>query len=306
MYKKILLSFFLLILVSVSSTHVVDKVSSERLENAFERSITVFAIARGLNGLISVVQGTEVYATPAGVGVNFAVGQILDPLNDMVERFSWVMLMSSVSLGVQEVVLQLGKTQVIQYLLALSAAVLLLMIWVKELWHKRSFNLMFKAFIILSFLRFVVPMIVLFNSLVFNYALAPKYEEAKVSLEITTLESTNIVKSIQKNQKMQHVVKNYDNKNVWEKASAYFDETLNSFDIKQKLHDLQVKFTRLFKALEDKFSKAVAYMLNLITIFIIESVLMPLLALWAFMRIFREFLDFDMGAVFELNKAIKE
>ena len=299
MYKKLLLSFFLMILVAVSSTNVVDNISTKQLDRAFERSITVFAIARGLNGLISVVQGTEVYATPAGVGVNFAVGQILDPLNDMVERFSLVMLLSSVSLGVQEVILQLGKTELIQYLLALGAAVLIAMLWVKDIWHKQSFNLLFKAFIILSFLRFVVPIIVLFNALIFTYALEPKYEQAKTALEITELESQSIIKNLDINRQRQVKVQNYQNKTVWEKANLYFEKTLKSFDLKQRLRDLQYKFQHLLKELKDKFNNAITYMLSLITIFIIESILMPLFALWVFMRLFREFLRADMGEMFE-------
>ncbi len=184
MYKKFIISILLILLVFVSSIKIIDDLSTERLDTAFQRSITVFAIARGLNGLISVVQGTEVYATPAGVGVNFAVGQILDPLNDMVERFSWVMLMSSVSLGVQEVMLRLGKTDIVQLLLALSASVIILMLWVRQLWNKTAFNLVFKGFIIVFFLRFAVPVIVLLNTAVFNYALEPKYEKATTALEL--------------------------------------------------------------------------------------------------------------------------
>ena len=45
---------------------------------------------------------------PAGVGVTLSIGELLDPFNDMVERFSWVMLLTSVSLGIQKILLIFG------------------------------------------------------------------------------------------------------------------------------------------------------------------------------------------------------
>ena len=283
MYKKFIISILLILLVFVSSIKIIDDLSTERLDTAFQRSITVFAIARGLNGLISVVQGTEVYATPAGVGVNFAVGQILDPLNDMVERFSWVMLMSSVSLGVQEVMLRLGKTDIVQLLLALSASVIILMLWVRQLWNKTAFNLVFKGFIIVFFLRFAVPVIVLLNTAVFNYALEPKYEKATTALELTQIESQTLVKQVQE--------KKSENKS-W----------MDSLNISKQIDEFRIELQKLWKSLDEKFSNAIEYMLSLITIFIIESILFPLFALWAFMRLFREFLKIDIAKEFQNSK----
>ena len=283
MYKKFIFSIFLIVLVFVSSIDVVDNVSTKQLNRAFERSVTVFAIARGLNGLISMVQGTEVYATPAGVGVNFAVGQVLDPLNDMVERFSWVMLMSSVSLGVQEVMLHLGKTDLVQFFLALSALGIVLMLWFGQLWHKPSFNLIFKGFIIVVFLRFAVPIIVLLNSALFNYALEPKYESAKTALEVTQTQSEVLVKQVQEYKSEKH---------SW----------IESLNLSKQLEEFRSQIKYLWDALHEKFTKAIDYMLSLITIFIIESILFPLLALWGFMRLFREFLNFDIAQIFEKGK----
>jgi len=283
MYKKFIFSIFLIVLVFVSSIDVVDNISTKQLDRAFERSVTVFAIARGLNGLISMVQGTEVYATPAGVGVNFAVGQVLDPLNDMVERFSWVMLMSSVSLGVQEVMLRLGKTDLVQLILALSALAIISMLWFRQLWHKTSFNLIFKGLIIVVFLRFAVPMMVLLNAALFNYALEPKYESAKTALEVTQIESQALVKQVQETKSKNH---------SW----------IESLNVSKQLEEFRLQMKQLWDALHEKFSKAIDYMLSLITIFIIESILFPLLALWGFMRLFREFLNLDMAELLEKGR----
>lgn len=47
-----------------------------------------------------MAQGTEVAVEPAGVGVIFTPGQILDPVNDLLEQFSNLMLAASVAFGI--------------------------------------------------------------------------------------------------------------------------------------------------------------------------------------------------------------
>ena len=58
--------------------------------------------------MISVVQGTQVSVQPGGVGVTFTPGQALDPINDLVEQFSLLMLGASVSFGVQLALIKFG------------------------------------------------------------------------------------------------------------------------------------------------------------------------------------------------------
>jgi hypothetical protein len=302
MYKKIIFSIFLIALVFVSSIKTVDQVSTEQLDKAFSRSVTVFAIARGLNGVISVVQGTEVYATPAGVGVNFAVGQIVDPMNDMVERFSWVMLLSSVSLGVQEIMMRLGQTGPIQLLLAISAFFLIAMLWIPKLWHAHSFNFIFKSFVIFSFLRFAVPLIILFTEGIYTYALEPRYEEAKTALIFSNQEIKGIISDVQNNQRRQVKVHEYHERTLIEKAQKYFDETIESLDLKKQLESLQKRFEYLLDTLESKFNHAIDYILSLITVFIVQSVLLPLLLLWVFLKLFREFIGTDFAKILVQHK----
>ena len=84
-----------------------DQTSGDYADAALKRALVTFAVARGLNGVISVAQGTEVAVEPGGVGVNFTVGQILDPINDLVEQFSSVMLVAASSLGLQKILLSM-------------------------------------------------------------------------------------------------------------------------------------------------------------------------------------------------------
>ena len=75
-----------------------------------ERALVTFALTRTLNGVISVAQGTQLAFQPAGVGVVISAGEILDPLNDLVEQFSWLTLLAATSLGVQIMLAEMFAT----------------------------------------------------------------------------------------------------------------------------------------------------------------------------------------------------
>lgn len=302
MNKKILISSIVVLLVVISYLNVVDKVSSGGLDRAFTRSISVFAIARTLNGIISVVEGTQVAATPAGVGVNFAVGQIVHPMNDMLEHFSWVMMMSSISLGVQKLMLELGQTDVMKVLLTLNAILLVLMLWTQNIWQKNIFNSVFKSFVILSFLRFIIPLVVLFNSSVYEYILQPKYIEAKTALIFSSDEIKGIVNQVEANQQKQIRVQNDQEDSVIQKAQNYFNETIETLNVTKQLQTLKIKFKKLLDDLENKFDHAIEYILVLMTVFIVESILFPLLFFWVFMRLLRNLLQMDLSNLHKENR----
>lgn len=303
MQKKLLISALLIFLVQLSYIKVVDKTSSQQLDNALVRSLSVFAVARGLNGLISVVQGTEVYATPAGVGVNFAVGQIVDPMNDMLERFSWVMLLSSVSLGIQKLLLEFSQTGLSQALLACSALVLLFILWIPKLWHKQGFNLVFKSFVIFTFLRFFIPFVVLINEGIYTYMLEEQYLQAESSLSYSKEEISGEIKRVQALEKESKSVQKTYSGSFWEQGKEYFDTFGDSFNIQMYYQKFQKKLDKVLTSLQHKFNNAINDMLSLIAIFIMQSVLLPLLFLWAFIKLFQNFFRYDFASFLDPEKS---
>ena len=68
----------LLLVALLSVLPVLDQQAARNYETLFQRALVTFALARGLNGVISVAQGTEVAVEPGGMGVNFTVGEILE------------------------------------------------------------------------------------------------------------------------------------------------------------------------------------------------------------------------------------
>jgi hypothetical protein len=107
----------------------VDAAARDYLDRTLLKAAATFAIVRSINGVISVIQGSEIMASPAGVGVSLAAGQVLDPVNDLMERFSWIMLLSTASLGMQAVFFDMGIWMGCRILLPAGIAVVLLGWW---------------------------------------------------------------------------------------------------------------------------------------------------------------------------------
>ncbi|MEM7279482.1 MAG: hypothetical protein AAF385_15320, partial [Pseudomonadota bacterium] len=120
---KIYWTLLAVLAIAAAFSGYVDQGGEHFADKAFKRAFVTFAVARGLNGVISVAQGTEVAVEPGGVGVNFGVGQILDPVNDLVERFYTVMLVATSSLGLQKFLLTMGSWWGVRNALTLRAFV---------------------------------------------------------------------------------------------------------------------------------------------------------------------------------------
>jgi hypothetical protein len=101
-------SLAMLFLVALSFGGNTDKLGQEYTETGLKRALITFASTRAINGLISVAQGTEVTIQPGGIGAVLTPGEILDPINDLVEQFSQTMLFSSVVLGTQKLLIEMS------------------------------------------------------------------------------------------------------------------------------------------------------------------------------------------------------
>ncbi|MCX2982816.1 hypothetical protein EYC98_18290 [Halieaceae bacterium IMCC14734] len=62
----------------------------------------IYATSRGINALVSVLQGTTIDFPM----VNIALGEVLDPVNDLIERFSGVVTLALGALILQKIMLQ--------------------------------------------------------------------------------------------------------------------------------------------------------------------------------------------------------
>ena len=95
---------------------------------SFKQVLITFALARTV-AVISVAQDTDVDVHPVGIGI-IGVGEVLDPVNDMVERFSQIMVLSATSL-VQRL-LEVSKWWPVTAALLVLGLAYLFSIWFKK------------------------------------------------------------------------------------------------------------------------------------------------------------------------------
>lgn len=260
-YKKII-SVIILCLVVANFFVEIDQRALEFHQESFMRATTTFGIAKGLNGIISLLQGTELSVTPVGVGINFSIGEILDPLNDLVEQFSWVMLFASISLGIQKLLLILSAKVFIQVTLGLSALVLLSSLWLDKLRQHTIAVYALKSFLFLLVIRLSAVVFIFTSQAFYHNVLAVEYTQTQQELITaqTTLEEVR-----------ESTLKSTQNlkKGFLESVGDKYDAMANSINISKKLN-----------ALKQKMEEASINIINMMTLFLVQTLLMPLLYLW--------------------------
>lgn len=179
--RRILIVLAVLLIAGCCWIPVIQSTANEQVDSGMKRALISFASARLLNAGISLVQGTAVSFQPLGVGLTLTVGQVLDPVNDLVEQFSFLMLMASVSFGVQKALLAIGGSQLVS--IAVSGVAIL---WGVAQYFKMPRPWLSKLFLILVVIRFAVPAVTIGSDAIFQQLMAKEYNEQQNHIELTT------------------------------------------------------------------------------------------------------------------------
>jgi hypothetical protein len=177
--RRILLLALLAIAVACAWLKPLDDMAGAQAQAGFKRAVASFATARALNAVISVVQGTELSVQPLGIGVTLTPGQMLDPLNDLVERFADLMLMASVAFGVQLLLLEMGVHWGMSLALTLAA-----LAWAWPYWkRKQSSALLTRVLVALLLVRFIVPLAGMASDVVYRGFMQEQYAAGQQGIE---------------------------------------------------------------------------------------------------------------------------
>ena len=269
--RNLLLTLLIAISVLLVVMRPLDDLGARYLDTSFKQALASFAIARGLNGVISVAQGTEVAVQPAGVGINFTPGEILDPVNDLIERFSWIMLLSSSSIGAQKVLLAVSSWYGLAALFVLVATVYLGSLWWQKSWLSDSRHWLSRLFLLLLLIRFSVPLVAVLNEWVYQGFLQSQHSEAAAELR----KASDEISEISREPGAEASLPTQEN-GLIEQARQLYDSALSQVDFSARLDR--------YKAAAETISENT---IQLIVVYILQTVLFPLLFLWGFIRLFR-------------------
>lgn len=261
--QRITIAIFAVVPVIAALAGLLDGPSRGYAEAALTRSLVTFAIARTLDGAISVAQGTEVAVEPGGVGVNFALGQALDPINDLIERFSAAMLVATSSLALQGLLLKMSEWWAMNLALVIAAGLALVAVWKPAWLGWIGTRTAVRLLAILVFVRFAVPVFVLGSTLVFDTFLAAQQQVANDALTATGREIEELTEEPAEPQAAAP--------SLTERLGNLVDDSLQALDVRDQVATLRASV-----------SGAVRHIVDLIVIFALQTIILPLVFLWLF------------------------
>jgi len=260
MNKKVAMSGLLIIALLLSVFRPLDKYAENYIEENIVSALLTYGAARAINSGISVVKEIE-FSISVGAGVNATPGAALDPLDDLIERFSWVVMMAITSLGIQKLLLAILGSQLATVAFAIVALIYLLSLWRSK---DKPAALLTQSLCIVLFVRFAFVFVLLTN-----YLIEEAFIEESKQQSIHNIQMSPIATDYE-NLKL-------DTQNIPEEEGI-LDSLKRKFSavsdsVASKMESIKVLTEAVTEALED--------ILHLIAIFILQTIILPIALLWA-------------------------
>ena len=252
--SRILVVLAVAVIVACTWYKPIETLAGVQVDAGLKRSLISFATARGLNAVISVAQGTEVAVQPLGFGITLTVGQVLDPVNDLVEQFSSLMLMASVAFGIQKALLAIGSNWLISTVVTAAAGC-----WaVLHLWG-RAPEWLSRLVVVLLMIRFAIPVVTIGSDRVFENFLRKDYEASQQAIDTTSRKIELLAPAPPA---------------VGDLAKGLLERMKER--VTAPITEIKGKYGEIKEMAERAAEKIVA----LIVIFLLQTVIVPILLLW--------------------------
>ena len=162
---------------------VLDAAADAYFREAITRGGIAYATCRVINASVSIVKESSLQLEPAGVGVSLAVGQVLDPIDDMTERLSDVLVTAITSLGVQKLAFEISVSIAPPVLSVFLFAVSVLSFFESD--RLKSFQKTIMRFaLIIVIARFCLPISSLANEFLNNHFFNDRISAANTQLSV--------------------------------------------------------------------------------------------------------------------------
>ena len=253
MTSRILATTLAVATVVLAWTARVETLAEAHAGRALRNALVAYASARALNGAISVAQGSELAVSPAGVGVTLTLGEILDPVNDLIERFSWVILAAAASLGAQLLLTELFAETWANVALTLIAAGFVLGLWLRPQWRW-----LHKVVLVALFVRFAVPLTIVLSDAVGGAIID---ERQSASMEAIALANEALADETPPEVADAEL-------GALERLGRFFDRSREVLDVERWVDELR-----------DRAEEAIEHLIQLITLFAVQTLVLPLASL---------------------------
>ena len=261
--RQLALALSLFALIACAWLAPMDAPASAQVDAGLKRALVSFTTARALHGVLSVVQGTEFSAQPFGVGVSLTPGQLLAPVNDLVKHFSDLMLAASVAFGVQKAIILMGGYWLISLVLTLT-----ILSWGFAYFRRAGRGgvpgWLSKALVVCLMVRFAIPLAVLGTDVLWHKFLAEDYAVTQQAIDSAAGQTARLGPT---------PAATLDSPGLLDKIKDWVGKTT---DFKARFDDIKNAAERVTEQI-----------IRLMVIFILQTLLIPLLLLWGFYGVVR-------------------
>ncbi len=263
---------------------ILDSKTDAYFSEAITSAGVAYATCRVINASVSVVKGSSLNLEPAGIGVTLAVGQALDPIDDMTERVSDVLVTAITSLGVQKLAFEIGVSIAPQLLAVFLLIFSILIMFEPERiapLRKTLMRLMF--FVLIA--RFALPISAMANNYLQDHFFSEKISSANHELALGASELDKLLQfSLPKVDGVLGTIKN------------------NAAFIQQK----SVEFKDAIVATVSNAGNIIENLLKLaflyVGIFLIQVIALPMLIFWLLIKFANSLFDTNLPVILQQAK----
>jgi len=170
---KLIQPRFIVLVLIISWSSGLDTLAAYINSESIKDGAIIYGLARSINGVISVIQSAEI----GGVIGSVHPGELLDPINDLIERFSSVMAWSLSSLVLQKVLLTIFNSTIFKLIFTL---VCILVLFAKFIFTtNRTIQKLWSLFLIVASLRFSISVVCALTAIV-DYGFIQKIEQTSL------------------------------------------------------------------------------------------------------------------------------
>jgi len=151
--EKLKQPILIIALLTISWWGAVDNLAAYVNGESIKDAAIIYGVARSINGVISLIQSAELGAIVGSIHP----GELLDPINDLIERFSSVMAWSLSSLVLQKILLYVFSSYSFKIIFTICCALMLFWRWLPV--PKHVSTRAWSIFLVIASLRFSIAIV---------------------------------------------------------------------------------------------------------------------------------------------------
>lgn len=247
----------------------IDQNTDSYFSDSMTKAGVAYGVCRVVNASVSAIKESHIQIEPAGLGVSLAAGQVLDPLDDMTERASDILVTAIVSLGIQKIAYELC----VAFVPALLGCALIVLFGISFVKGDRATTLrglVVSSIILLAVARLFLPTSSMINSYLQENYFAPQIIKVQEELTMNSPELERL-----KDMSMPEV-------------DGVFGTVKNGFDfVGEKTSDLGTTLKAMVGNMESMISNLLKLSYLYLAVFIVQVIILPVGAFWFLTRITR-------------------